>query len=66
MQSVVRNDCPNGWVVQKFGGTSVGKFPEKVRLWRLIWSLQTQSNHSMGGTNNYGLARRSQKTLSGM
>lgn len=20
-----------GWVVQKFGGTSVGKFPDKVR-----------------------------------
>lgn len=30
MKSVVRNDCPNGWVVQKFGGTSVGKFPEQV------------------------------------
>lgn len=31
MKSVVRNNCPNGWIVQKFGGTSVGKWPEKVR-----------------------------------
>lgn len=30
MKSVERNNCPNGWVVQKFGGTSVGKFPEQV------------------------------------
>lgn len=29
MKSVL-NNSPNGWVVQKFGGTSVGKFPEQV------------------------------------
>jgi hypothetical protein len=28
--SPVGNKSPNGWVVQKFGGTSVGKFPDKV------------------------------------
>ncbi|ROW15546.1 hypothetical protein VPNG_02338 [Cytospora leucostoma] len=27
---VAKNDSPNGWVIQKFGGTSVGKFPEKI------------------------------------
>ncbi|KAH7033429.1 aspartate kinase [Microdochium trichocladiopsis] len=25
-----RNNSSNGWVVQKFGGTSVGKFPENI------------------------------------
>ncbi|ORY71982.1 lysine-sensitive aspartokinase 3 [Pseudomassariella vexata] len=28
--TVYRNDCSNGWIVQKFGGTSVGKFPDKI------------------------------------
>jgi aspartate kinase len=27
---VARNESPNGWIVQKFGGTSVGKFPDKI------------------------------------
>ncbi|KAK1760939.1 Aspartate/glutamate/uridylate kinase [Echria macrotheca] len=27
---VFTNSSPNGWVVQKFGGTSVGKFPDKI------------------------------------
>lgn len=31
MKATVKNDSPNGWVVQKFGGTSIGKFPDKVR-----------------------------------
>lgn len=31
MKPTVKNDSPNGWVVQKFGGTSIGKFPDKVR-----------------------------------
>jgi hypothetical protein len=31
MKDTVKNDSPNGWVVQKFGGTSIGKFPDKVR-----------------------------------
>jgi len=26
----LKNTGSNGWVVQKFGGTSVGKFPDKV------------------------------------
>jgi aspartate kinase len=26
----LRNESPNGWIVQKFGGTSVGKFPDKI------------------------------------
>lgn len=26
----IGNTSSNGWVVQKFGGTSVGKFPDKV------------------------------------
>ncbi|CAN8095798.1 unnamed protein product [Discula destructiva] len=30
MKSAISNDSPNGWIVQKFGGTSVGKFPEKI------------------------------------
>jgi aspartate kinase len=25
-----RNDCEAGWVVQKFGGTSVGKFAGNI------------------------------------
>lgn len=25
-----KNDSPNGWVVQKFGGTSVGKLPVNI------------------------------------
>lgn len=28
--NIHRNSSSNGWVVQKFGGTSVGKFPDKV------------------------------------
>jgi aspartate kinase len=27
---MVHNASPNGWVVQKFGGTSVGKFPDQI------------------------------------
>lgn len=30
--SMYCNSSDLGWVVQKFGGTSVGKFPVKVRL----------------------------------
>ena len=26
----LRNTSPNGWVIQKFGGTSIGKFPDKI------------------------------------
>ncbi|KAK0635676.1 aspartokinase-like protein [Bombardia bombarda] len=29
-QSLIKNTSTNGWVVQKFGGTSVGKFPDKI------------------------------------
>ncbi|KAK3327934.1 Aspartate/glutamate/uridylate kinase [Cercophora scortea] len=28
--SLVKNASTNGWIVQKFGGTSVGKFPDKI------------------------------------
>jgi len=28
--NLLKNNSPNGWVVQKFGGTSVGKFPDKI------------------------------------
>lgn len=27
---LLRNSSPQGWIVQKFGGTSVGKFPDKI------------------------------------
>lgn len=30
MRETVKNDSPNGWVVQKFGGTSIGKFPDQI------------------------------------
>ncbi|KAG6353911.1 hypothetical protein INS49_005168 [Diaporthe citri] len=30
MKPTVKNDSPSGWVVQKFGGTSIGKFPDKI------------------------------------
>lgn len=26
----LKNSSENGWIVQKFGGTSVGKFPDKI------------------------------------
>ncbi|KAK3366021.1 Aspartate/glutamate/uridylate kinase [Lasiosphaeria ovina] len=29
-RELVKNISKNGWVVQKFGGTSVGKFPDKI------------------------------------
>jgi aspartate kinase len=29
-RSVLKNPDSRGWVVQKFGGTSVGKFPDKI------------------------------------
>lgn len=29
-RALVKNTSPNGWIVQKFGGTSVGKFPDKI------------------------------------
>jgi aspartate kinase len=25
-----KNDAKGGWIVQKFGGTSIGKFPEQI------------------------------------
>jgi len=28
--TLFKNTSPNGWIVQKFGGTSVGKFPDKI------------------------------------
>jgi aspartate kinase len=28
--ALLRNASPSGWIVQKFGGTSVGKFPDKI------------------------------------
>jgi len=27
---LLKNESSNGWIVQKFGGTSVGKFPDKI------------------------------------
>lgn len=27
---LLKNQSSNGWIVQKFGGTSVGKFPDKI------------------------------------
>ncbi|KAK4215916.1 Aspartate/glutamate/uridylate kinase [Rhypophila decipiens] len=27
---LLKNQSPNGWIVQKFGGTSVGKFPDRI------------------------------------
>ena len=29
-ETLAKNSSSNGWVVQKFGGTSVGKFPDKI------------------------------------
>ncbi len=29
-RAVLQNPNSRGWVVQKFGGTSVGKFPDKI------------------------------------
>ena len=29
-QALLKNQSDHGWVVQKFGGTSVGKFPDKI------------------------------------
>ncbi len=29
-RAVLQNPSSRGWVVQKFGGTSVGKFPDKI------------------------------------
>ncbi|KAL1878077.1 hypothetical protein VTK73DRAFT_8128 [Phialemonium thermophilum] len=29
-QKLAQNTSPNGWIIQKFGGTSVGKFPDKI------------------------------------
>lgn len=26
----LQNTSPSGWIIQKFGGTSVGKFPDKI------------------------------------
>ena len=30
VNELLRNETHNGWIVQKFGGTSVGKFPDKI------------------------------------
>lgn len=30
VQALAKNTSTNGWIVQKFGGTSVGKFPDKI------------------------------------
>jgi aspartate kinase len=29
-RKMLKNPSGHGWVVQKFGGTSVGKFPDKI------------------------------------
>jgi aspartate kinase len=29
-RALLKNHGDRGWVVQKFGGTSVGKFPDKI------------------------------------
>ena len=29
-QRQAEKDLPGGWIVQKFGGTSIGKFPDKI------------------------------------
>jgi aspartate kinase len=29
-RDLLKNHSDRGWVVQKFGGTSVGKFPDKI------------------------------------
>jgi hypothetical protein len=29
-EQLKNNDSPNGWIVQKFGGTSVGKLPVNI------------------------------------
>lgn len=34
-----RNDCKAGWVVQKFGGTSVGKFAGNIAEDIVRWVL---------------------------
>lgn len=42
--NLLRNDIPTPWIVQKFGGTSVGKFPDQiadkiVKYARLGWRI---------------------------
>ena len=29
-RKLLRNTSPSGWIIQKFGGTSVGKFADKI------------------------------------
>jgi hypothetical protein len=45
----IKNSSPNGWAVQKFGGTSVGKFPDRIaeniiRYTRRVLELSVRSS----------------------
>jgi aspartate kinase len=35
-----KNDTPRGWVVQKFGGTSVGKLPANIAEDIVRWEFK--------------------------
>lgn len=48
--STYNNTSEKGWIVQKFGGTSVGKFPDKVRASLLFLFLVSASSACKAGT----------------
>jgi len=45
--SLLKNASTGGWIVQKFGGTSVGKFPDKIAEDIIRYGQTTQK----GGRN---------------
>lgn len=45
---LVSNSAAHPWVVQKFGGTSVGKFPDKVGSTFPVPSMASRDCHACG------------------
>jgi hypothetical protein len=68
-RALLKNASSNGWIVQKFGGTSVGKFPDKiaediVRYGSLFYDLTRGRKRLSGLTEVRQVIRREQPTSS--
>lgn len=53
---LLRNESSNGWIVQKFGGTSVGKFPDKIADDIIRYGIYSSSDAYMSHTLSDRLA----------
>lgn len=55
--TLVQNASSNGWIIQKFGGTSVGKFPDKIAEDIIRYDIHHLNMHRLCSiTNRAGLS----------